>query len=147
MPGINTLFIGIYMNRFANVMQLLIGAGVPILDSLKIGSTVINNVIYEDSLSNVALQVERGVPLSVQLAKESVFPPMVGQMIAVGEETGELEKVLGKVSQYYQETSSENLKIISTLIEPIILVIIGIAVAFMVFSIILPIYSIAQVGG
>jgi len=146
-PGLNTLFVGIYMNRFANVMQLLIGAGVPILDSLKIGSTVINNSIYEESLSNVALQVERGVPLSVQLAKENVFPPMVGQMIAVGEETGELEKVLGKVAQYYQETSSENLKIISTLIEPIILVIIGIAVAFMVFSIILPIYSIAQIGG
>jgi type II secretory pathway component PulF len=127
-------------------MQLLISSGVPILDSLKIGSTVINNNLYEESLGRIANQVEKGVPLSVQLSKEMIFPPLVGQMVAVGEETGELDKVFGKVSQYYEEASNDNLKIISSLVEPVILVIIGLAVAFMVFSVILPIYNIAQIG-
>jgi len=146
-PGLNKLFVSLYMSRFARVMELLVGAGVPILDSLKIGSTVINNSIYEDSLTNVAKQIEKGVPLSAQLAKENVFPPLVAQMVSVGEETGELDKVLGKVAEYYEESANQNIKVISTLIEPIILVIIGLAVAFMVFSIILPIYNIAQFGG
>ena len=145
-PGLKNLFISLYMNRFARVLGLLVGAGVPILDSLKIGSTVINNVVYEDSLSNVIAQVEKGVPLSLQLSKENIFPPLVSQMISVGEETGELDKVLGKIAEYYEQSVNQNIKVISTLIEPIILVIIGLAVAFMVFSIILPIYNIAQFG-
>jgi len=145
-PGLNSLFVSLYMNRFARVMELLVGAGVPILDSLKIGSTVINNIVYEDSLSNVISQVEKGVPLSLQLSKENIFPPLVSQMISVGEETGELDKVLGKIAEYYEQSVNQNIKVISTLIEPVILIIIGLAVAFMVFSIILPIYNIAQFG-
>lgn len=140
-PGLKNLYEGMYMYRFTRTMAMLVGAGVPLLDALRIGSAVIDNVVYEDSLSKISSQVEKGIPLSVELLKDPFFPPLVGQMVAVGEETGELDKVLKKVSEYYEETTTDVTKTISSLVEPAVLVIVGLAVAFMVFAIYLPIYQ------
>lgn len=143
-PVLNRIYEGLFMFRFTRTMSMLIGAGVPLLDALRIGSTVINNVRYEESIMNLARQVEKGVPLSTQLLKEPVFPMLIGQMAAVGEETGELDKVLAKVADYYEKTTNDFSKGIASLIEPVILLIVGAAVAFMVFAIYIPIYSISQ---
>lgn len=145
LPGLKKLFEGIYMYRFTKIMSMLIGAGVPLLDALKIGASVMNNSIYEESIARVAGQVEKGVPLSVQLSKDIVFPPFLGQMAAVGEETGQLDNVLSKVSDYYEESTDQAIKTISTLIEPVILVVMGLGVAFLVFAVLVPIYNIAQI--
>ncbi len=143
-PGIKDLSVGIYMSRFSRVMEMLIQAGVPILDSLRISADTINNVIYKESLEEIAVEVERGIPLSVPLQKEKIFPSLVGQMVGVGEQTGKLDKIMGKMGVYYEEEASRKIKTVSSLVEPIILVIIGAGVAFLVFAVLLPIYNIAQ---
>ncbi len=143
-PGVKDLSEGIYMSRFARVMEMLIQAGVPILDALKISGTTINNVIYKNSIEEMVAEVERGVPLSVPLQREKVFPNLIGQMVGVGEQTGKLDKIMGKMGEYYEEETSRKIKTISSLVEPIILVIIGVGVAFLIFAVLMPIYSIAQ---
>lgn len=145
-PGFKKLYGGMFMYRFTKVMSMLIGAGVPLLDALKIGGATLNNRIYEESVARIISQVEKGVPLSVQLSKETVFPPLVGQMAAVGEETGQLDKVLDKVSDYYGEETDEMVKTISTLVEPAVIVLMGFGVAFLVFAILVPIYNISGGG-
>lgn len=143
-PGIKTLSIGIYMSRFSRVLEMLIKAGVPLLDALKIASTTMNNQIYEQSIIKMARGVEKGVPLSVHLQKNPFFPTIVGQMVAVGEQTGKLDQVLDKVAVYYEEETEQRIKAISTLVEPVVLVIIGFGVAFLIFAVLLPIYNVAQ---
>lgn len=146
-PGFKKLFENMYMYRLTQILSMLLGAGVPLLTALKIGATVVNNGVYEESLLNVVKYVERGVPLSAQLMKDPVFPPLIGQMAAVGEETGQLDQVLLKVSDYYAEATEQMIKTISTLIEPIILIVMGLAVAFLVFAVLVPIYQVSQMTG
>lgn len=140
-PGLKTIYEGIAMYRFTRVMSMLIGAGVPLLDALRTGSAVVNNVIYEESIIEASRQIEKGVPLSVQLLRDETFPPLIGNMVAVGEETGDLDNILAKISKYYEEATSDLTKAISSLIEPAVLVMVGLGVAFVVFSIYLPIYQ------
>jgi type II secretory pathway component PulF len=125
-------------------MSMLNRSGVPILESIKIVSSVINNQVYQEGLDYAASQVEKGIPLSVPLGKNPYFPPLVSQMIAVGEETGHLESVMEKLGEFYEEETDDKIKNIASLIEPIILVVLGIAVAFVMISILTPIYRIAQ---
>jgi len=133
------------MSRFARIMEMLIKSGVPILDSLKIVSDTMNNIIYEETIREIVIEVERGVPLSTPLQRSDVFPNIIGQMVAVGEQTGKLDQVLDKVATYYEEETSEHIKSLSTLVEPIILIVVGAGVAFIIFAILVPIYNIAQV--
>jgi len=144
-PGLKVIFQGVAMYRFTRVLSMLIGSGVPLLDSLKIGSAVVDNVVYEEAITEVVHQVEKGVSLSTQLLKDDTFPSLIGNMVAVGEETGELDKVLVKVSKYYEESTSDLTKAISTIVEPAVLVIVGLAVAFMVFAIYLPLYNMSNI--
>jgi len=144
-PGLKTIFEGVAMYRFTRVLSMLISSGVPLLDALKIGSAVVDNMIYEEAVMEVVHQVEKGVSLSTQLLKDDTFPSLIGNMVAVGEETGELDKVLVKVSKYYEESTSDLTKAISTIVEPAVLVLVGLGVAFMVFAIYLPLYSMSSV--
>lgn len=137
----------VYMEKFTRTFSLLIFAGIPILDTIRIASKVIGNVVYEKELDATYKDVEKGVAFSVPLSKNpKLFPPMVSQMIAVGEKTGKLETILGSVAKYYQEEIDRQVKALSSLLEPILIVIIGIGVGIMVFSVIVPIYQIAQIG-
>jgi type IV pilus assembly protein PilC len=144
-PGIKGLSEGIYMSRFSRTLEMLISSGVPILDSLKVAGATMNNQVYEESVARMALEVEKGVPLSVPLSKDPAFPGLMGQMVSVGEQTGKLDKVLDKVATYYETDTSEKIEGISTLVEPIVLLIIGLGVAFLVFAVLVPIYNIAQI--
>ena len=94
----------------------------------------------------VATNVERGVPLSTQLLKAQIFPELVGQMAAVGEETGQLDVVLSKVADYYKEMTDQMVKTMSTLIEPAVLLLMGAGVAFLVFAVLVPIYQVSQMS-
>jgi type IV pilus assembly protein PilC len=143
-PIVSPIAKGIYMTRLSQTMSMLNRSGVPILESIKIVSSVINNQVYQEGLDYAASQVEKGIPLSVPLGKNPYFPPLVSQMIAVGEETGHLESVMEKLGEFYEEETDDKIKNIASLIEPIILVVLGIAVAFVMISILTPIYRIAQ---
>jgi type IV pilus assembly protein PilC len=143
-PIIKKLTRLIYMARFSSTFGLLVRTGIPILEAIRITSDVMQNKIYENSLKEVYKQVEKGVPISVPLSRDPYFTPMVVQMIGVGEQTGKLDDMLGSLSKFYTSESDNELKNLTSLVEPVLIVIIGIAVGFLVFSIIVPIYNIAQ---
>lgn len=143
-PIIGSVSVGVYMHRFTNTLSLLTSSGIPIIESLHIVGEVMNNQIYIEELEDIAAQVERGVPMSVPLSKNSDFPLIVSQMIMVGEQTGKLEKVLSGLAKYYWEETDNKIKGISSLFEPVIIVFIGGGVAFLIFAILMPIYNIAQ---
>lgn len=136
----------VYMARFSRTLSMLVESGTPIIEAIDITGDVMNNLIYQRILKRLANQVEKGVPISAQLAKSKEFPVLIPQMISIGEKTGELEKVLENLAVYYEEESDNKIKGLTSIFEPAIIVLIGLAVAFMVFSIIVPIYNIAQLG-
>jgi len=144
----STLGLGkdVYMARFARTMSMLVQAGTPIIDTINITGDVMNNLVYKRILTRVSKQIERGVPMSVQIEKSKDFPILVPQMIAVGERTGKLEQVLNNLAIYYENESDNKIKAVTSLFEPMVIVILAIGVAFIVFSIIMPIYQIAELG-
>lgn len=145
MPIINYVSYDVYMARFSRTMGMLIQSGVPVIEAIKITIAVVNNRIYTKILKNVILQVERGIPMSVPLQKEKDFTILTSQMIMIGEQTGKLEMLLNKVAEYYEGETDLKIKTISSLIEPVTIVIIGIGVAFILYSILYPIYSLTSV--
>lgn len=145
-PLVKELFIMVYMARFCRTMSMLIQAGIPIMETIAVSADVIQNRIFTEGLRSVAAQVERGIPMSVPLSQNPNFPPMVSEMILVGEQTGRMGTVLTKLAEYYEKETDALIKGLASLIEPVILVIVGIGVGFLVISIIWPIYSVAQTG-
>jgi type IV pilus assembly protein PilC len=142
-PLIKDLFVAVYMTRFTKTLGMLTQAGVPIINAVKLVSYVVNNAIYSQILKRVAYQLERGVPMSSPLSKTKEFPAIVSQMIAVGEQTGKLDEILVSLTNFYEEETNRKVAMASSLLEPILLVIVGAGVGIMVFSIIVPLYQIA----
>lgn len=129
------------LTNFTRTFALLISAGIPIIDSLVIVTDVVGNTVYRKALQTAAMGVERGLLLSSQLEQLGVFPRIVSQMFRVGEETGKIDSISFKLSEYFEQESDHMVKNLTVIIEPVILVILGIGVAFLVLSIILPIYK------
>ncbi|MBI2590015.1 type II secretion system F family protein [Candidatus Berkelbacteria bacterium] len=134
----------IYMARFNRTLGMLVQAGTPIIEAISVTASVMDNLLYREYLAAAADQVKRGVPLSVPLQKTALFPLIVGQMIAVGEQTGRLDQILLKLAEYYEEEADSKIKQLSSLIEPIVIVLIGVGVGILVYAILVPIYNIAQ---
>jgi len=130
--------------EFTRTLGLLIGAGVPITEALEISAKTANNLVIEEGIEIANKQVEKGLPLSSAIAKNEFFPPIVSQMLSVGEETGKLDEVLLKVSKYFQSESEESLKGLTTAIEPLIMIVLGVGVGFLIIAIILPIYNLTS---
>ena len=143
-PIYSKLYKKVIIAEFSRTLGLLIGAGVSIVDALKTSSRTANNVIVEEAILKADEQVEKGFTFSSTLAKNPLFPGLVSQMIAVGEETGKLDEVLAKVSRFYQQESEESLKGLTTAIEPLIMIVLGVGVLFLILAIIMPIYSLTS---
>lgn len=133
-----------FMARFTRTLGMLIGAGVPLLEAIQITSDAMDHTLYRASLEQAASQVERGVALSVALRKSQLYPPLVSQMVLVGEQSGELDNVLQKLSHTYEDEYDTKMRSATTLIEPLIVIILGLGVAFLVFAILVPIYQISM---
>jgi len=129
------------LTEFTRTLSLLVSAGLPILDSLSIVGEAIENILFRESIEAASKQVERGVNLSVPLREDKNFPPILSQMIAVGEETGKLDEVLSKVSQFFESEAEATVKNLTVALEPIIMIVLGVVVGALVISIILPIYK------
>lgn len=140
-PLIGKVIRGASLTSFTRTFGLLTTAGVPILDSIAIVSDVTNNAVYKRALSETRLGIERGLTMSAQLEEVGVFPKIVSQMYRVGEETGKVDKISFKLAEYFESEADHLVKNLTVIIEPLILVILGIGVAFLVLSIILPIYK------
>jgi type IV pilus assembly protein PilC len=137
------LAMNVYMTRFTRTLGMLIQSGVPIIEAIKIVSQAMNNEVYSHSLKIVAAQLERGIPLSVPISKDPAFPAYISQMMVVGEQTGQIDKTLLSLANYYESRSDAMVKNLSTWLEPIIIIIIGIGVGFLVFAILMPVYNAA----
>lgn len=143
-PIMSELIKKIMLTEFARTLALLLGAGVSLLQAMEIVTQGVNNVIYRDALQDATKQIEKGVPLSKALAKYEEFPPILHQMISVGEETGKLDEVLGKLSSYFEQESEQAVKNLTTAIEPLIMIVLGVGVGAMVIAVIMPIYNLTS---
>ncbi|MEX1052227.1 MAG: type II secretion system F family protein [Patescibacteria group bacterium] len=122
-------------------LSILIGSGVSILDALNIVVETTNNTVYKESFKEVYRKIEKGKSLGNALSTEEVFPPILVQMSIVGENTGHLDETLFRLSKYFEFESESAIKTMTALIEPAVLVLLGIGVAFLVLSVITPIYQ------
>ena len=144
-PIFGGLFQKIYISRMTRTLAALFGSGVSILEALEITADSVGNQVYAKALRNAAKQVEAGTALSEPIKANPIFPPLVPQMISVGEQTGKMDQVLNKLADFYEEEVDTLTKNISTLMEPIIMVVMGIGVGGLLIAILMPIYSLGSV--
>lgn len=144
-PAINELLKKMYMARFSRTLAALVGSGVPLLDSLSIVSKAIGNVVYEELIQEAAEKVKSGIALSEPLKENPLYPPIVSQMVSVGEKTGELDNMLNKLADYFEEEVDTLVKNISNLIEPVMIVVLGGLIGVILIAIMMPIYSLGSV--
>ena len=130
--------------QFSKTLALLINSAVPIVEALGIVSTVMSSPTFRMAVLNAARQVEKGTSLSSFFKSSEQFPPLLSQMANVGEETGKMDEVLDRVAIYYEGEVDNKVKGLSAALEPIILIILGVMVGFLIISIITPIYKITQ---
>lgn len=144
-PIVGPLQRQVILTELTQTLSLMTGAGVSILESLNITADAVGNVVISDALKEAALEVEKGFPVSFSFAKHpEAFPYILSQMIAVGEETGKMDEVLSKVSHVFQIESEQKVKTLTTAIEPLVMILLGIGVGFLVVAIILPIYNLTS---
>lgn len=143
-PLFGNMFRKLYMARFARTGQTLLATGVAMLDMLKISSEAVNNTIISRSIDRAAEKVKGGKALSTALQPEDYILPLVPQMIKIGEQSGQIDAMMGKTAQVYEDELDEEIKAISTAIEPILMVILAIVAGSMVGAILLPIYSLVN---
>lgn len=141
MPFVGSMFRKLYMARFTRTGQTLLATGVPMLDMLDITATGVNNTIIEASIRRTAEKVKGGRALSVSLSREDYILPMVPQMIKIGEQSGKIDEMMGKTAQVYEDELDEEIRNISTAIEPVLMVVLAIVAGGMVAAILFPIYS------
>jgi len=130
--------------ELTRTLSLLVGSGTPILDSLNSVSGATANKLYADAVKRVSKKVEKGLSLASAMAQEKILPPLLAQMARVGEETGKLDEVMIKISVFYEAEAERKIKGLTTVIEPVILVVLGFIVAFIMVSVISPIYNLTD---
>lgn len=143
-PIFKGLFLRLYNARFARTAQMLLSAGVPMLEAMKIAGEAINNVILEQQIAEATTMVRSGKPLSVSLKGREYILPLIPQMIATGEQSGKIDEMLGKAAQVYEDELDERLAAISTMIEPILMVLLALVAGGIVAAILFPIYSLVS---
>ncbi len=142
MPIFGALIKKTEIARFAETLATLLQNGVPILESLNVVSDTVNNAVIKRQIKKVSTYVKDGTDMSYGFSKSSVIPPLVVNMIAVGEESGRVEKSLFKVAESYERESDAAIKVMMSLLEPILILVLGLIVGFIVISMLLPIFEI-----
>ncbi len=143
-PLISRVLRYVYLARFSENLSTLVKSGLPIVNALQISGRVIGNSVFERDILEAAERVKSGGTISEVLQKKSNFPPIMTQMIKVGEETGKLDATLMSMSKFYSREADQIVTNLSSIIEPVLIVILGVGVGILVFSIIIPIYNVAQ---
>ncbi|MEI8232793.1 MAG: type II secretion system F family protein [bacterium] len=144
MPVFGKIKSMVLMTEFSRTLALLASAGVSLVESLGIVKEVADSEVMRRALAEVAKDVEKGNPLATSLAKHPVFPMIVSQMTSVGEQTGKLDEILNRVAGYFESESEHAIKNMSTALEPIIMLALGVGVGFLVVAIIVPIYNLTS---
>jgi type IV pilus assembly protein PilC len=127
--------------RFSRTLATLVTAGVDIIKALEITAATSGNWVVEQSLLEVREKVHEGVPISQPLAEDAVFPAMVAHMVKVGEETGELDKMLRKVADFYEDEVDTAIQTLTSIIEPLMMIAVGMVVGVIIISMYLPMFK------
>lgn len=143
-PIFGKMFQKLYMARFARTGQTLLSTGVSMLDMLKITGRSVNNTIIQKSVDRATEKVQGGKALSAALEPEDVIAPLVPQMIKIGEQSGRIDEMMGKVAQVYEDELDEQIRTISTAIEPVLMVVLAVVAGGMVGAILFPIYALVN---
>jgi len=144
---IGGLFMKMYMARFTRTGATLIGSGVPLLQMLEIVSKAVNNVHIEDSLKKAIEKVKGGKALSDSIDGDSNFLDLVPNMLRIGEQSGAIEQMMGKTADYYEREVDNEVKAISTIIEPVLMIVLGVVALTIVAAILMPIYGLVGKSG
>lgn len=140
-PVVGSILTLSILDEISRTLSLLISSGSPILGSLKIVEKVSGNYGYQKAVESSTTLVEKGIPLSQAMDAQHVFPPILIQMVRVGESTGRIDQSLEKVAQYFERDLDLKIKTLTTSIEPILIIFLGVTVGFLIFSVITPIYG------
>ena len=139
--GIGAIVVKVGMARFSRTLSTLVAAGVDIIRSLEITGSTAGNSLIEDATAVVRERVHQGVPIAIPLEDEKIFPPMVSQMVRVGEETGELEKMLGKIADFYEDEVDSSIATLTSVIEPLMMIGVGMVVGVIIISMYMPMFK------
>ncbi|MBI2068725.1 MAG: type II secretion system F family protein [Candidatus Yanofskybacteria bacterium] len=146
MPSLGVVVRSLYLARISESLSTLIKSGIPILDALHITSELVGNINYQKILLDAEENVRGGGTISESFSKYAEIPPLTTSMVAIGEKTGKLDFMLTHISKYYKSESENAIGSISQLIEPILVLLLGVAVAILVSAILLPIYNLVGVS-
>jgi type IV pilus assembly protein PilC len=127
--------------RVSRTLATLVAAGVDIITSLDIAAGTAGNWVLESALNNTSTRVGEGLPISVPLREDDIFPPMVGQMVKIGEETGELDKMLSKIADFYEDEVDASIASLTSIIEPLLMICVGAMVGTIVIAMYLPMFK------
>jgi type IV pilus assembly protein PilC len=144
-PVLKTLYQRIFLTRLADNMNTMLTSGVPIVKAIDITAAVVENVIYKDLLARVSQKVQNGVSFSKALYEEPLAPNILVQMVHIGEETGELSYILKNLAEFYKRELDTSIDNVIGLIEPAMIVSLGLAVGVLVAAVLLPMYSLSEV--
>jgi type IV pilus assembly protein PilC len=139
--GVGAIVVKVGMARFSRTLSTLVAAGVDIIRSLEITGSTAGNSLIEDATAVVRERVHQGVPIAIPLEEEKVFPPMVSQMVRVGEETGELEKMLAKIADFYEDEVDSSIATLTSVIEPLMMIGVGMVVGVIIISMYMPMFK------
>ena len=129
------------MARFSRTLSTLVASGVDIIKALEITGQTAGNWVIEDALAGVRAKVHEGIPIAQPLVENDVFPPMVSQMVKIGEETGELEKMLSKIADFYEDEVDAAVQSLTSIIEPVMMLGVGVMVGIVIISMYMPMFK------
>jgi general secretion pathway protein F len=132
------------MARFGRTLGSLVQNGVPLLSALEIVRNIVNNTLIAEAIDSAMEQIEAGKSLAAPLSQSRWFPPIAVQMISVGEQSGELETMLNKIADIYERETESKIIAMTAMLEPVMILAMGLSVAFIVVSILLPIFEMNQ---
>jgi len=138
---IGDVVLKVTMARFSRTLSTLVAAGVDIIKALEITGQTAGNWVVEEALAGVRSKVHQGIPIAQPLIENDVFPPMVSQMVKIGEETGELEKMLSKIADFYEDEVDSAISTLTSIIEPLMMIMVGAMVGVIVISMYLPMFK------
>ena len=143
-PIFGSISLRLAIARFGRTLGNLLDSGVPLLTALEIVRNIVNNVLISDVIDNAMDEIQAGKSLATPLSRSTWFPPMAIQMIAVGEQSGELEKMLNKIADIYEREAESQITVMTSMLEPIMILVMALVVGFMLISILLPIFEMNQ---
>lgn len=141
LPIFGTLIKQTILSEFSRTFGLLVGTGTLIVESLDQTADTTGNIHFKNAIKGVTKQVEKGVSVGDSMSAYPLFPPMLIQLVKVGEQTGKVDETLIKASEYFEDQVNQQVRTLTTALEPFIMIVLGVGVAFLIISVITPIYS------